>query len=435
MSVAVINFYSLFSNLYFFTLLLLFLILSLTTSLSHSTSPPPFNISHFLYPTSNDVAVAVAVDVDHHHPDHSPFLKGVLEEIASGEKWNLEDIRVSKLDVKKAKFGYLQKFEFRARFGKSEFVFKLLDQVSGWKRFQKLENESDFQYLVNEFSSKANAAVLDSFKIEGPFHLRVAGDHLLNLLLPLNNSFPGLKHILVGEGITVEVTGAKEASLFHSTDIRKTVNGSALSSLERNNFGYWPSSCMAWFPIRVFGSATVVAYRTRNPEGHIETIFSSDHTVKLLPEKCYDSRRVYQKWDRALPINFLSKRIALLDKVLQTFLGRKTNQTASSATVKVKITASSIFRFQLELERDIHSNDTYWSTLAEWRTKPIVERVWFEVVGRLEEEDLKPITIKKIRPFIEVDSKAWSNLMSNVSFTKFPSIVGPQEALTLDVKW
>lgn len=412
-----------------YTLLSLILYFLKLTSLSHAFSPP-FNISRFLYPISNDVDL----DLHHQQPSHFPFpfLKGLLKQIALTEKWNLEDIRVSKLDVRKAKFGDLQRFEFRVQFGKSEFVFKLLDQVSGWKRFEKLVNGSDFNDLVSEISSKR--AVLDSFKIQGPFHLRVAGDHRLTLLLPLNNSFPGVKRILVGQGISVEVKGAEEISLSHSTDLHKTVNGSASTRALRNDFGYWPSLCVAWLPIRVVGSATVVAYRTRNPEARIETVFSSDQTVKLLPEKCYDSR-IYQKWDRVLPINFLSTRIALLERVLQTFLGRRMNQNASSGSVKVKIIATSIFRFQLELERDIHRNDTYWRTLADWRTKPTVERVWFEVVGRLEGQDLKPVTIKKIRPFSEVESKAWSSLMSNVSFTKFPSVLVPQEALTLDVKW
>lgn len=106
-----------------------------------------------------------------------------MKEIALREKWDLGDIRVSKLDVKKAKFGDLQRYEFRVRFGKSEFVFKLLDQVSGWKRFEKVGNESDFQELVSEISSRAS--VLDSFKIQGPFHLRVVGDHQLTLVLPV----------------------------------------------------------------------------------------------------------------------------------------------------------------------------------------------------------------------------------------------------------
>lgn len=232
----------------------------------------------------------------------------------------------------------------------------------------------------------------------------------------------------------MKVIGAEEVSLFHSKDLRKKYNGSALSRLERSELGYfWPTLCRAWPPIWVAGSATVVAYRTQSPEAFIETAFLSNRTVELLPGKCY-SRRIYQVGARVSPINFLTTRIALLERVLQTFVGHKSSQNASLSSVKVKIVASSMFRFQMELERDIHGNDTYWSAVAEWRTRPTVERLWFEVVGRLEAEVMKPLTIKKVRLF-EVDSKALSNLFSNVSFTKFPSFLVPQAALTLDVKW
>lgn len=405
-------------------LILLLLLTSSTPSAASPSMPPSFNLSHYLLsPISDDL-------VNHPHrsdsqPKYSPFFKDVLKEIAARERWDLEELSVSKLDVKKAKLGDLQRYEFRVRFGKSEFVFKLLDQVSRWKRFEQPENELGFEDLVSKVTSKA--AVLGTLKIQGPFHLRLAGDHQLKLFLPLNNSFSGLKDILVGEGITVEVTGAEAVSLLHTT--------SASSSLERSDSRYfWPSSCMAWPPIRLVGSATVVAYRNRNPEAFIKTVLLSNRTVELLPEKCYD-RRMFQMWDRDSYISSLSTRISLLERVLQTFLGHKTDKNVSLGFVKVKITASFVFRFQLELERVIQSNDPYWSTLAEWRTKPTVELAWFEVVGRLDREVLKPLSVKKIRPFIDADSKAWSNLMSNISFTKFPSILVPQEALTLDVKW
>lgn len=110
----------------------------------------------------------------------------MLKEIARKGKWNLEDIRASKLDVNKVKFGGLQRYEFRVRFGKSDFVFRLLDQVSSWKRLESVENESHFQALVGEFSSKA---VLDTLEIQGPFHLSVRGDHELTLRLPVYFSF------------------------------------------------------------------------------------------------------------------------------------------------------------------------------------------------------------------------------------------------------
>lgn len=124
-----------------------------------------------------------------------------------------------------------------------------------------------------------------------------------------------------------------------------------------------------------------------------------------------------------------------MEKLLRSFLGDKIDQNTTSGFLKASIKASTVVRFKMELERDIRSNDTAQGTLAEWRTRPSVERVWFEIVARIEGETLKPLAIKKVRPLIEVDSSAWSNLMSNMSFTKFPSVLVPPEALTLDVKW
>ncbi|CAI9116614.1 OLC1v1017808C1 [Oldenlandia corymbosa var. corymbosa] len=410
-------------------LLLLIIFTSFTQSSSTSQPIPAFNISHFLYPFSNGFVFQQNPSEPQPAP---PFFKDVLKEIAKKQKWDLEDIRVSKLDVNKLKFGDLRRYEFRVRFGRNDFVFKLLDQVSSWKRLDGVQNESDFQALVREYSSNA---VLDTLEIQGPVHLRVRGDHELTLNLPSNHSLPGLKNIKIGEGITVEIKGAEEISLYHPTDLLGKFKGSDLSStLKRSGVGYlWPASCMAWPSIWIVGSATVSAYRTQNPESFIKTAFFSNKTVGLLPWKCYS--RLIEVPVRVSPLNFLNPRIALLERVLLTFLGHKANQTARLSSVKVKITESSTFRFQLELERDIHGNDSYWSSVAEWRTRPTVERLWFDVVGRLDAEVMKPLSVKKFRPFIEVDSKALSNLFSNLSFTKFPSMLVPQEALTLDVKW
>ena len=73
--------------------------------------------------------------------------------------------------------------------------------------------------------------------------------------------------------------------------------------------------------------------------------------------------------------------------------------------------------------------------MEEWRTRPTVEHVWFEVLARIERKRLKPLAVKKIKPFIGVDSSAWSNLMANMSFTKLSSVLVSPEALTLDVNW
>lgn len=244
----------------------------------------------------------------------------------------------------------------------------------------------------------------------------------------MNVSFAGLKHIYIREGIAAEIKVAKEVSLSRSIDPHGVVNGSDISS-----FRYFkPSVCMALPSMRIVGSATVVSFRTRNPEAQIETRFLSKRVVELQPEKCY-SQNFYRRWQPS--IDSLSASMALLDKFMQSFVGQKMNKNAGSGSLSAKTIASSIFRFQLEVERDIHSNDTYWSKISDWRTKPTVERLLFEVVARIEVDVLKPLIITKIKTFIQVDSKDWSNLMANVSFTNFSSILVPQEALTLGVKW
>ncbi|XP_060200839.1 uncharacterized protein LOC132629122 [Lycium barbarum] len=411
------------------TFLILFVLLSISPSLISiaTSSSLPFNISHYLYPRIS------YVEYPQLSPNPPSFLQDVLKGIAEREKWDLQDLRVSKLDVKKSKFGTLRKYEFRVRIGKTEFVFMMSDEVSHWKSFHfpsKNESESDFESLVKEIGSKAT---LDVLKIQGPFELYATGDDYLSLTLPLNSSYTGLKKILVGEGITVEVKGADEISMFNISDLLKLVNGSILTKSGSGQFGYMSQSCcIPLLPVHARGPTSVLAYITRNPDLRIETTFVSRRSIKLLSEKCY-TRHIYRK--RSLYNDFLSQKIVLLEKVLRSFLGGKASQIANFNLIKVKVKDLTIFRFQLELERGIQNNDTYWTTLGEWRTRPVVERSWFEVTARFEAEILKPRLIKKVRPFIEVDSSSWSNLMSNLSFTKISSFLVPPEPLTLDVRW
>ncbi|XP_020548186.1 uncharacterized protein LOC105159284 [Sesamum indicum] len=411
-----------------FTPFLLVIIVQFVSLISSSTvlPPPAFNLSSFLYPK-------VTTFVESGIPSPPPsFLQGVLDAIANKEKWVLEDIRVSELDVKKAKYRSVQRYEVQVRFGKARIVLKMYEEVSEWKKMEapRKNETSNFEASARRIGSEA---VIDSFKIEGPFELRVAGnDDQLSLMLPLNTTYSGLRRISVGEGITVEVKGAEEISIFHPSDYHQLPFG-AFTKMKWNEVGsIWPALCTALLPVRILGSASVVAYRDRRPATVILTVFSSRDAIKLLPDKCY-VRPHYEK-PRHLhsPLN---TRIGLLDRILRGFLNESGNANAALGSLKARVRGSTIFRFQLEMERHIRSNDTYWSALAEWRTRPNIERVWFEVVARIEGQVLKPLVIKKVRTLNGTDSFAWSSLVSNLSFTKFPPALLPPKALTLGVKW
>ncbi|MBA0848978.1 hypothetical protein Goshw_009449 [Gossypium schwendimanii] len=248
----------------------------------------------------------------------------------------------------------------------------------------------------------------------------------------MNTSHTDLKRVLVGHGITLQVNGAQEISLFHTFNFGLPANE---NGVKEKSSGYWPFShsfCRSLLPVHVLGSVSIAAYRTRNPDAHIEAHFPSKDTIELLPEKCYGIDG-YTK--QPFPIESISLRIARLQKILRTFLGDRNNQKQFLGSLNVKTKASPIVHFQLELEKEIGNNESVRGMLAEWRTKPTVERLWFDVMTRVEGDKLKPLTIKKVRPFVSGDTVSWSNLLSNISFTKFPSILVPPEALTLDVKW
>ncbi|ESQ30817.1 hypothetical protein EUTSA_v10011550mg [Eutrema salsugineum] len=380
-------------------------------------------------------ALTLAVALDPSQPDEStitatPILQDVLKEISVRQKWNLTEVRFSKLEVKKLRVGTGRSFEIRIRLGKSRFVFVFPDEVTDWRRSGG-GKQVELMEVVREVNS---SKVLDPIVLKGPLELRVAGeDNLLSLALPMNISHNGLKRVLVSEGISVEIRKAQTVSLFHSSNRRFAASVEPVDMNERSCL--WSSLggsvCVPLPPIQIDGSASLVAFRTPYKDSRIKTSYLTNEAIQLLPEKCYHKAHTYKQ--NHLSTDLLGLKIKKLERVLSS-LGNKGNaETVSSMTAKLK--ASGMVRFQLEIERRIGSNESVTSKRLEWRTKPKIERVWFEVAAKVEGDKLKAVGMRKVVPFIEVDTEAWSSLMSNMSFTKFPSILVPQEALTLDVKW
>ncbi|KAJ0441637.1 hypothetical protein HanIR_Chr16g0800041 [Helianthus annuus] len=378
--------------------------------LSHAIASPRFNLSHFIFPKISE----------EFRPQSSLFLKDVLGAVCNREHWKLEEIKVSELEIGKVKYGRLQRYEIEFLLAnKKDYVFNTWDNVPMWKRLK--DRDEEFEVSANRVASRA---LLGSVRIDGPVELLVSGYDEMSLVMPWNTSHAGLKRILVGEDITVEVKNAHEVSLSQTSVTGQQAN--VIAHREQCNLWLFPSlTCVPLLPVRISGSATVVAFKSRNPGAYISSNILSQNVIELLPDKCY-SRRTHKP--QQCPVESLRSWIRLGERVLKTFLFDKFN----GAKVKAKIEASTAFRFQLELERNIRSNDTRWATMAEWRTRPTVEHVWFEVVARIERKRLKPLNIRKIKPFVGEDSSDWSNLMSNMSFTKLPSVLVAPEALTLD---
>lgn len=252
-----------------------------------------------------------------------------------------------------------------------------------------------------------------------------------------NGTYGGLRQILIGDDITVKVEGAQDVTFLHPHDIGVPLDRSSSGASQESN-QFWPfglPSCAPLLAVRVSGPASIVAFRTRSPEAYIRTIFHTGGNIEVPSEKCYSNghfKRV-PTW----PFEFLSSELILLEEALRSFVGNSVLKGGPARLVKAKIKSSNLVKVRLEVERDITENDRIWKRIEAWRTKPMVERIWFEMVARVEAQRGWPqILVRKLtRPVMSVESSPWSNLMSNISFTQIPSILLPPEALTLDAQW
>ncbi|KAJ6806572.1 uncharacterized protein M6B38_175565 [Iris pallida] len=371
-------------------------------------------------------------------PTPSPFpsiLEDVVKSIVAKEHWDDPDaeIRVSNLNPQNSRIGISQSYEFHVRSGRTSLVLRFSDPVDSWRRPVR-----DFGPDLGGIGSGEDPRpAVGLVELEGPLDLR-AGDDELSLSLPaLNVTHKGLRRVFVADGITIKIEGAEEVSLFHPHDIGLSQNRCSIRNNQDDLFSSLGlPSCAPLLLVRVAGPALLVASRTRNSRAYIESSFHSHDTIQLLSEKCFSNGHSQQI--PSCSFGSLSSKLVALEEIPRSFLGSSILRSGRSPRLlRAKITSTSLVKFRLELERSITENDRKWKKVAEWRTKPVVERVWFEILARIEEgKGLKQVLVRKLtRPITIVESSPWSNLMSNLSFTEFPFIVLPPEELTLDVKW
>ncbi|KAF7829728.1 putative signal peptidase I [Senna tora] len=314
----------------------------------------------------------------------SYILQDVLKAISASQKWKLQDVRISKFDV-----GNVRK------------------------------PKSDLASLIHQL---APLAVLHTINIEGPLELHVHAPHQLSLSLPMNISYTGLKHVIVGEGITLDVRRAQEISFFDSSDLDLPWNASTMFSNSKWKSDVWQSTCMTLIPIHVSGSASLSAYGAHNPALYIETTFISEDTILLLlPEKSSDAAPTCKK--RSCPFDALSLRLRMVEKILRSILGRRVLQDQLFVYLEANTKASIALKFPIEVER--HARVRVLSItrdhIIKWTTRSITERVGFEVVARVESERLKLVSIRKFKP---VQLSDLDILKPNKSFSnKLPSLL------------
>ncbi|GJN23206.1 hypothetical protein PR202_gb10834 [Eleusine coracana subsp. coracana] len=389
---------------------LLFLALLLFSSLS-----PFAAVSFSLVTASSNVSTAdasVAADPEPEEPAPEPtFLEEVVDAVSEKYDWDPDaDVRVWPLDLDSIRVGAMQRYEFRARAGGSTAVARFPDEAVEWRHpaapaVEEVDGPDGIDVVPADGALGFEHGVRD-MELVGPVEVRIAGGEdggVVELQLPSGNAtYTRLKKILVADGIALKVIGAQKVSLTHPHSI---------------------------------GPVIIVVHQTSVSGGRVKTLLKSHYTMELLSDKCHGN--MSNRLISTCLFCSISPRLTRLEKILKTWFSKRNQENSSMRFIEAKVTSVPLVKFRLELERDITEEDVIFGNISEWKTKPMVQRVTLDIIAKVEnDERLKAISVKKVRnPFPILDAASWSSLTSNVSFTKFLSLVLPPEPLLLDVKW
>ncbi|CAA7393870.1 unnamed protein product [Spirodela intermedia] len=363
------------------------------------------------------------------------LFKDVVKAIARKEGWDPEAVRVFKFANGSVQVGRSRRLEFQVRTGsRTLLVFTFPDELDGetWRKPRRRGRERAWWRLDKPV--RWPRPRLNRFELAGPLEVKSTGDDRLSLLLPANVTRTGLKRVVLGGGIKIRVDGAEEVTLSYPSASGSSLYRSevVLDHERKPSLFRTQSLCSPLISVSISGSVSLVAYKTHNDKAYIETASQSPDTLELLPDKCYYGSH---RQDLSLSIISISSQMSLPERVLRMILDRRISQHATPRSVKVRIMPFTLVRFQVELERDIGEDDRIWSKAPKWKSRPTVERDWFEVLCRAEVgKELKPAFQRKLMKGRFVwDSVLWGSLQPNVSFTRLHSLVLPPEAFTLDV--
>lgn len=382
-------------------------------------------------------------------------LSEVIQVISAAQDWNSEEVAVSNIDTAGAKFGKTQSYELDVQVGEKVFSARFVDELTSSRYSEEKETGIDrgnsFGGLIESANLVAEAVLLP-FQMQGPLEVWIEEADNLQLVMPDNNNIGGFKHLILAEGAVVTVEGAREVSLAHPVDFPSSLNTSFPVSGPGSNLWLLSLSLRhamqlegrRLVELRIVGPTLMVVAALGNQEtteSNVEAIFFAPGALELFINRTESNSPSpignltdQQMWP--LPSLYSSDlKLLFLEKLLIRYLGNRAYREGSFRIIRASARASVFIQIQLELEKKL-GNDSFDSDLwPAWRTRPTVQRLHFEVLARVEGKKLKPILIKKRKPFVKVETHSWSELMSNVSFTSFPSVLIPCSPLTLDVEW
>ncbi|GFY90123.1 tunicamycin induced protein [Actinidia rufa] len=131
-------------------------------------------------------------------------------------------------------------------------------------------------------------------------------------------------------------------------------------------------------------------------------------------------------------INSSNSNLRGFEVLLSSVLGPKANEAGSFKLLKADVSARTFVKIGFGVEKKLKEGDGFDSeSFPEWRTKPETVRMHFEVLAKVEGDEVVAERVMQVDPVMVEDSVAPNVLFGNTTMSKIPIVHPPPNPFSL----
>ncbi|XVF68146.1 hypothetical protein PTKIN_Ptkin10aG0180400 [Pterospermum kingtungense] len=395
-------------------------------------------------------------------------ISDLKEAIVKGLGFQTDDFKISGFDLRDTLVGHSVAYEFDVEIDKKVVPFKLLEDVNRWDYVDlpifRVEEEpakpGDENGLVQQKKkiSDNGLPVLAPFQLAGPMELWIQDAKDMRISLPHDVDAGVLKKVILADGAVVTVKGARSVNLRHPIDLplplNMTHNGfaSGLMALAEHLRRASLSQEAPILSLRIVGpnSITVPSSTSSNNKLKLKRLapglveLSSMPKTKAMDDDALSTIDLQEEAGSVLTpkhfatmwpfasINGSNANLIGFEALLSSVLGSKANEKGSFKLLKADVSAQTFVKIAFGIEKKLKEGDGFdFAGFPAWRTKPETLRLHFEVLAKVDGENVIPERVVQVNPVVVEDTVAPNLLTGNITMSTVPVVHPPNNPFTL----
>lgn len=393
------------------------------------------------------------------------FTKDVKEMIGKGLGLVADDLKITGFDLKDAKVGHSVAYEFELEIDNQVFPLKFLENAQHWEyvdlpifqiQEQPRAQQGDENLLVQKRNTASDLPVLAPFQLAGPMELWIQDADGLRVSLPHDVDAGVLKKVVLADGAVVTVTGARSVSLRHSLNLPLPLNrtqpgfASGLVALAEQLHHISRSQSAPILSLRIVGPTSLTSSPSfsnklklkRLAPGLVELSSPSKKNIQAIQSPSpvqlqagaptmLTPKTFTTLWPIA-SINGSNSKLLGFETLLTSLLGPKADKKGSFKLLKADVSAQTTVKIGFGVDKKLKEGDGInLEGFPEWRTKPEVVRMHFEVLAKVDGERIIPERVVPVNPVVIEDTVAPHLQLGNVTVSKTPVVYTPADPFTI----